>query len=99
MSALVGTGAALAPADAAAGLLRSLGLGSSFHSSIAALEMQTSPVSSTLQRKMMRVSLSFHISVRIACPGSTLDANRTLIDLMYSGLPSGAHALATWRVA
>src|SRR6185436_9444875 len=107
MSPLVATGAAPAPAaeesrgdpGAAPPDVRAFGLGSSFHSSIAAFEMQTSPVSSILQRKMIRVSLSFHISVLIACPGSTLVANRTLIDLMYSGLPSGAHAPATWRVA
>src|SRR5262249_12965142 len=50
ISPLVGAAAALAAAPAAAaGLLRSLGLGSSFHSSSAAFEMQISPVSRTLQ--------------------------------------------------
>src|SRR5574337_721444 len=52
MSPLFGT-AALAPA--AAGFAeRSFGFGSSFQSSIAAFEMQISPVSLTLQRKTIR---------------------------------------------
>src|SRR5690606_31029837 len=70
MSVLFGTAAPPPPpppppagAEAAAGLLRSFGFGISVHSSIAAFEMQISPRSLIFVRKMMRVSLSFHISV------------------------------------
>ena len=52
-----------------------------------ALLMQVFPVSLTFVRKMMRVP-SFHISTTSVCPGSTGDANRTLMALMTS--PAGS---------
>src|SRR5439155_24949822 len=76
MSALVGTGAP--PEAAAFGAALALGCGSSFHSSTAAFEMQTSPRSLILVRNSTR-SPSRHISVTSVSPGSTVDANRALM--------------------
>ncbi len=95
MSALVGiaAGALALAADF------SRGFGSSFHSSTAAFEMQISPRSLIFVRKMTLVSPSFHISVTSVSPGSTVDANRTLMLLMKRGSPSGANDAAIARVA